>query len=237
MGVRLGGWRRIMPFLFSLPPLRHELCGSAKYVAMPGSSRGSACRASSVPSSCVAPVRAAAGSRENMASCAATLAAAVSSGTIAAMGKRVRRPTSVCRLRPRADDAVGLPLAETAPVVLPVWAFADRRAQRDAAAARTPAAGLAPAPSAARPVHGPVLSRLGRHGRYDSLSLDGNHVSRLISRPAVDACRPGIMAMRRTLAPLPISIRTTCRSSSDRCEYTWPKAQHPSVWLSGQSPI
>lgn len=55
--------------------------------------------------------------------------------------------------------------------------------------------------------------------------------------PGVDACRPGIMAMRRTLAPLPISIRTTCRSSSDRCEYTWPKAQHPSVWLSGQSPI
>ena len=88
-----------------------------------------------------------------------------------------------------------------------------------------------------RPVHGPVLGRLGRHGRYDSLSLDGNHVSRLISRPAVDACRPGIMAMRRTLAPLPISIRTTCRSSSDRCEYTCPKAQHPSVWLSGQSPI
>ena len=88
-----------------------------------------------------------------------------------------------------------------------------------------------------RPVHGPVLSRLGRHGRYDSLSSDGNHVSRLISRPAADACRPRIMAMRRTLAPLPISIRTTCRPSSDRCEYTWPKAQHPSVWLSGQSPI
>nr|WP_251868859.1 hypothetical protein [Bifidobacterium breve] len=59
----------------------------------------------------------------------------------------------------------------------------------------------------------------------------------MFSRPTVDACRPGIMAMRRTLAPLPISIRTTCRSSSDRCEYTWPKAQHPSVWLSGQSPI
>ena len=78
-----------------------------------------------------------------------------------------------------------------------------------------------------RPVHGPVLSRLGRHGRHDSLSLDGNHVSRLISRPAADACRPGTMAMRRTLAPLPIPIRTTCRSSSDRCEYTWPKAQHP----------
>ena len=53
--------------------------------------------------------------------------------------------------------------------------------------------------------------------------------------PGVDACRPGTMAMRHTLAPLPISIRTTCRSSSDRCEYTWPKAQHPSVWLSGQS--
>ena len=88
-----------------------------------------------------------------------------------------------------------------------------------------------------RPVHGPVLSRLGRHGRHDSLSLDGNHVSRLISRPAVDACRPGTMAMRRTPAPLPISIRTTRRPSSDRCEYTWPKAQHPSVWLSGQSPI
>ena len=30
MGVRLGGWRRIMPFLFSLPPRRHELYGSAK---------------------------------------------------------------------------------------------------------------------------------------------------------------------------------------------------------------
>lgn len=29
-GVRLGGWRRIMPFLFSLPPRRHELYGSAK---------------------------------------------------------------------------------------------------------------------------------------------------------------------------------------------------------------
>ena len=28
-----------MPFLFSLPPRRHELYGSAKYVAMPGSSR------------------------------------------------------------------------------------------------------------------------------------------------------------------------------------------------------
>ena len=100
MGVRLGGWRRIMPFLFSLPPRRHELYGSAKYVAMPGSSRSPACRANSVPSSCVTPVRAAAGSRENMAFCAATLAAAVSSGTIAAMGKRVRRPTSVCRLQP-----------------------------------------------------------------------------------------------------------------------------------------
>ena len=61
MGVRLGGWRRIMPFLFSLPPRRHELHGSAEYVAMPGSSRSSACRASSVPSSCVPPVRAAAG--------------------------------------------------------------------------------------------------------------------------------------------------------------------------------
>ncbi|TCF40383.1 hypothetical protein MCC10100_0418 [Bifidobacterium longum subsp. longum] len=59
----------------------------------------------------------------------------------------------------------------------------------------------------------------------------------LFSRLTVDACRPGIMAMRRTLAPLPISIRMTYRSSSDRCEYTWPKAQHPSVWLSGQSPI
>ena len=85
MGVRLGGWRRMMPFLFSLPPRRHELCGSAKYVAMPGSSRSSACRANSVPLSCVTPVWAAAGSRENMAFCAATLAAAVLSGTIAAV--------------------------------------------------------------------------------------------------------------------------------------------------------
>ena len=47
----------------------------------------------------------------------------------------------------RADDAVGLPLAETAPVVPPAWAFAARRAQRDAAAARTPAGG--PPPGAA----------------------------------------------------------------------------------------
>ena len=133
------------------------------------------------------------------------------------------------------------------------------RGRRDAPwrGARTSAAATGPGATAPRPMPtgGPPLGaavyaqppcgvwpcgargRPRSSGRYDSLSLDGNHVSRLISRPTVDACRPGIMAMRRTLAPLPISIRTTCRSSSDRCEYTWPKAQHPSVWLSGQSPI
>ena len=157
MGVRLGGWRRIMPFLFSLPPRRHELYGSAKYVAMPGSSRSSACRENSVPSSCVTPVRAAAGSRENMAFCAATLAAAVLSGTICGHGETGAPLDLGVQAAARADDAVGLPLAETAPVVLPVWAFAARRAQRDAAAARTPAAGLAPAPAAGARAPGPPL--------------------------------------------------------------------------------
>ena len=52
-----------------------------------------------------------------------------------------------------------------------------------------------------RPVHGPVLSRLGRHGRYDSLSLDGNHVSRLISLPTVEALRPSIRPILRMLVP------------------------------------
>ena len=71
----------------------------------------------------------------------------------------------------------------------------------------------------------------GEHGLLRRHARDQQKA--MFSRLTVDACRPGIMAMRRTLAPLPISIRTTCRSSSDRCEYTWPKAQHPSVWLSG----
>ena len=265
-----------MPFLFSLPPRRHELCGSAKYVAMPGSSRSSACRANSVPSSCVTPVRAAAGSRENMAFCAATLAAAVLSGTIAAMGKRVRRSTSVCRLQPVPMT----PSARRSRLALSAYTHrqtasgrqritgppecsmarrphigsgdrprrnrsathvhrrpdARRRGLRATASRRMALRRAGPA-TWQRPVHGPVLSRLGRHGRHDSLSSDGNHVSRLISRPTADACRPRIMAMRRTPAPLPISIRMTCRSSSDRREYTWPKVQHPFVWLSGQSPI
>ena len=73
-----------------------------------------------------------------------------------------------------------------------------------------------------RPVHGPVLSRLGRHGRYDSLSLDGNHVSRSISLPTVEALRPSIRPILRMLVPLPISIRMPRRSSSDRCEHAFP---------------
>lgn len=77
----------------------------------------------------------------------------------------------------RADDAVGLPLAETVPVVLPVWAFGDRRAQRDAAAAHTPAAGLAPAPVAARQAPGPPLppGLVGVYPPVDGLRAAAHH--------------------------------------------------------------
>ena len=61
-----------------------------------------------------------------------------------------------------------------------------------------------------------------RYGRYDSFSLDGNHVLRLISRLMLDGLRPSIAPIPRMLAPLPTSIWMTWRSSSDRCEYTSP---------------
>ena len=73
-----------------------------------------------------------------------------------------------------------------------------------------------------RPVHGPAFGLFGRYGRYDSFSLDGNHVLRLISRLMPDGLRPGIAPIPRMPAPLPASIWMTWRSSSDRCEYTSP---------------
>ena len=65
ISLRSGGYRRIMPFLFSLLPRRRLEYGSAKYVSMPGSSRRRVWRANSVPLSCVTPARAPAGSGEN----------------------------------------------------------------------------------------------------------------------------------------------------------------------------
>ena len=45
---------------------------------------------------------------------------------------------------------------------------------------------------------------------------------RVISRLMVDAFLPSMRAIARTPVPFPISIWMTCRSSSDRCEYTSP---------------
>lgn len=82
-------------------------------------------------------------------------------------------------------------------------------------APRGPGDAIAPGPRSR-------LQAFGRCGRYDSLSLDGNHVLCLISLLMVDALRPSIAPIARTPVPLPISIWMTCRSSSDRCEYTVP---------------
>ena len=68
----------------------------------------------------------------------------------------------------------------------------------------------------------PVFRRFGRYGRQDSLSLDGNHVLRLISLLMPDGLRHGKRAIFLTPVPLPTSIWMTWRSSSDRCEYTFP---------------
>ena len=64
-------------------------------------------------------------------------------------------------------------------------------------------------------------------------------MSRLISLPTVEALRPSIRPILRMMVPLPISIRMTWRSSSDRCEHASPphRCNIPSDWLSGQSPI
>lgn len=67
---------------------------------MPSRSRSSAWRADSVPSSCVTPVPAPAGSAENMRNRAPTLSRAVLPGTMRAIRKRVRLSTSVCGLHP-----------------------------------------------------------------------------------------------------------------------------------------
>ena len=100
ISLRLGRYRRIMPFLFSLLPRRRLEYGSAKYVAMPSPSRSLSWWANSVPLSCVTPPRAPAGSGENIASCAPTLSPAVLPGTIPAMRNLVFLSTSVCRLHP-----------------------------------------------------------------------------------------------------------------------------------------
>lgn len=77
------------------------------------------------------------------------------------------------RVAARADDAVGLPLAETAPVVLPVWAFADRRAQRDAAAARRPGHVAAARPRTRPEPPGPARpARFALAGREPRVASD-----------------------------------------------------------------
>lgn len=134
-----------------------------------------------------------------------------------------------------ADHAVGLPMAETAAVAGLRRTLGDGNPSGNRETRRPPAATPAPPPAAAwkaarpaltamqhPPVHGPVFSRFGRHGRQDPFSSDGNYVLRLISLPTVEALRPGIRPIPRTPAPLPISIWMTRRSSSDRCEYTSP---------------
>ena len=55
---RSGGYRRIMPFLFSSPPRRRLEYGSAKHVSMPGPSRRRVRRANPAPSSHVTATRA-----------------------------------------------------------------------------------------------------------------------------------------------------------------------------------
>ena len=62
ISLRLGGYWRIMPFLFSLPPRCQLEYGSAKHVCMPSSSRRRVWWANSMPLSCVTPTRAPAGS-------------------------------------------------------------------------------------------------------------------------------------------------------------------------------
>ena len=104
MSIRIslssGGYRRIMPFPFSLLPRRRLEYGSAKHVSMPGPSRRRVWRANPVPLSCVTPPRAPAGSGENIASRAPTLSPAVLPGTIPAMRNLVFLSTSVCGLHP-----------------------------------------------------------------------------------------------------------------------------------------
>ena len=68
-------------------------------------------------------------------------------------------------------------------------------------------------------VQGPVFSRFGRYGRYDSFSLDANHSPRFSSRLTVALSLPTSLAVSLALRPCSqcgLSIRI--RSSGDRCE-------------------
>ena len=68
-------------------------------------------------------------------------------------------------------------------------------------------------------VHGPVFSRRGRYGRYDSFSLDANHSPRFSSRLTVALSLPTSLAVSLTLRPCSqCSLSILIRSSGDRCE-------------------
>ena len=194
ISLRLGGYRRIMPFLFSLPPRCQLEYGSAKHVSMPGSSRRRVWRANSVPLSCVTPTRAPAGG-----------------------GDQPRPGHSATRAHRRPHDG--------------------RWRLRGLARLRT---ALRRAGSAMQhpPVHGPVLSRFGRHGRQDPFSSDGN--PRVAFDLPADAGRAasqqtGHLPDARAVADLDLDdpafpFRQARTYFSHRCNI-------PSDWLSGQSPI
>lgn len=86
--------------------------------------------------------------------------------------------------------------------------------------------------------HGPAFSLFGRYGRYDSFSLDGNHVLRLTSRLMLD----GAAAQHRAdpayagavayldLDDLAFLFRQVRIYFSHRCDI-------PSDWFSRQFPI
>ena len=88
------------------------------------------------------------------------------------------------------------------------------------------------------PVHGPVFSRFGRHGRQDPFSSDGN--PRVAFDLPADAGRAasqqtGYLPDARTVADLDLDgpaflFRQVRIHFSQRCDI-------PSDWLSGQSPI
>ena len=68
-------------------------------------------------------------------------------------------------------------------------------------------------------VHGPVFSRRGRYGRYDSFSLDANHGPRFSSRLTAALSLPTSPAVSLTLNPCSqCSLSIRIRPSGDRCE-------------------
>ena len=191
---RLGGYRLIMPFLFSLLPRCLLEYGSAKHVSMPGSSRRRVWRANSVLLSCVMLTRTPAGS-----------------------GDQPQPSHSAARAHRRSHD---------------------RRWRLRGLARLRPALRRAGPVMQHPPVHGPVFSRFGRHGRQDPFSSDGN--------PRVAF---GLPAGRRSVAAGhqtdPVDAGAVADLDLDDPAFPFRQARihfsHrcniPSDWLSGQSPI